>query len=115
MATQRGIAYPLTLEDGQLAIAADADLIRTHIYSVLETEPKERVMAMNYGTPNLLFNTVADVFVIASAVQRSLSSQIPDVVFSVSGELNEGGAVLLTVEWTLLGILQPPIRFELES
>lgn len=113
--TLRGIAYPLKIKNGAIALAIDADMVKGHIFSVLQTEPGERVMRLRYGTPDYLFDGVRDINVIAQFVRSRLVAEIPDVEFAVRGQIDDGGAAVLSVGWALDGQPQPPLNFELAS
>lgn len=115
MASIRGIAYRLHMEDGQLVTHEDFDLLRDHIISVLETEPYERVMRPGYGTPDLLLRGVTDINLIAQRVRQSLEREIPDVLFAVLGRIADDGAGVLVVRWAVDGQPQPPLEFKLAS
>ena len=108
----RGIAYPLTIADGQLATATDADLVRQQVFSVLETRPHERVMQPRYGMPDLLFSTLVPG-VLGVAIQQALVREIRQGVFEVALVDYDGeGGFEVVVRWSLSGIPQPPINFE---
>lgn len=113
MATNRGITYPLALENGGLKVSSDYDLLRESIYSVLETRPGERIMRPTYGTPDLVFQAIANIAVVAEQVRISLDNQIPQVDFEVVGTVDEGGAITLMVNWTVGALPQTPIYYRL--
>lgn len=115
MTELRGIAYPLDISNGSLVVATDLDLIRGHILEVLETETGERVMNPGYGTPDLLFGAVPDIHLIAQFVRQALERNVPDVGFEVKGAIEESGAGILIVFWSVDGQLQPPLQFQLAS
>ena len=114
-ATVRGIQYPITISGGDLALATDADLIKAHIFSVLETEPGERVMNLGYGTPDFLFQGINDINVIAQIVRSRLTAEIPDAEFSCRGFIDDGGGAVLAVGWAIDGQPQPPLNFRLQG
>lgn len=115
MASIRGIAYRLQVKDGQLVTHDDFELIRDHILSVLETEPYERVMRPDYGTPDFLLRSVTDINLIAQWVRQCLEREIPDVLFAVQGRIDDGGAGVLVVRWAVDGQPQPPLEFKLAA
>lgn len=115
MASIRGIAYRLQVQDGRLVTHEDFALIRDHIISVLETEPYERVMRPLYGTPDFLFRGVSDINLIAQWVRQCLEREIPDVLFAVQGRIADDGFGILAVKWAVDGIPQAPIEFKLTS
>lgn len=109
----RGIAYPLAIANGSLQLATDLDLVRGHILSVLETETGERVMNPAYGTPDLLFQSVQDINLIAAYIQQALEREITVATFGVTGAIADDGAAILNINWAVNGTPQPPIGFEL--
>lgn len=115
MASIRGIAYRLAIKDGQLVTHEDIDLIRDHIISVLETEPYERVMRPDYGTPDFLFQGISDMNLVAQWVRQGLEREIPGVLFAVQGSIADDGLGVLVVRWAVNGIPQPPLEFKLAS
>ena len=109
-----GVAYPLAVGlDGNLTTATDADLIATHIRSLLETEPGESPMRPEYGTPNALFESQQNFAAYASDVQRRLIATIPQAQFSVSGTLGDEGVAILTINWSFNSSEQTPIIAEI--
>ena len=113
MANTRGISYRLTVVNGTLTTSEDIDLIRDHIFSVLETEPGERVMQLRYGTPDFLFQGIQDINVIAQLVRQQLEAEIDEATFAVTGRINDAGGSALAVNWSVQGIPQAPLNFEL--
>ena len=104
-----GVAFPLQVDKrtGNLVTASDADLISTHIRSVLGGEPGEMPMRPSYGTPGVLFTSQPDFSSYSAKVQRILTAEIPQAKFSVRGELGEAGEALLTVDWIYNNVSQP--------
>lgn len=115
MTNIRGVKYPLKITNGTLNLVEDVALRKSHIFSVLQTEPGERVMRPGYGTPDFLFEGVQDVGVIAQLTRQSLQTQIPDLEFGVNGSINDDGGVALSVNWAIEGLPQPTLNFELVS
>jgi hypothetical protein len=115
MTTIRGIAYPLAVDatSGNLAIATDADLIATHILSMIETEPKENPMRPRYGTPGLLFESEQNFDEYVADVRRRLIREIPQAKFETSGTLGDEGEALINIFWTYQGTEQETITVEL--
>lgn len=107
-----GLAYPLEVDEatGNLKTQSDADLIADHILSWLETEPLERVMRPDYGTPGYLFTSQQNWGVIAAAIEQRLRSNIPQATFTVTGSLNEEGEAVLDVNWAIAGVGQEAIQ-----
>ena len=111
----RGIAYPLTIVNGTLTTAVDVDLLRGHIFSVLDTEVGERIMNPGYGSPDFLLNAVPEIHLVAQFLRQALERSIPEVNFEVSGSIGDDGAGILTVLWSIDGQLQPPLQFQLAT
>lgn len=110
MAEIIGIKYPLTLDErGGLLIASDEDLIQGHILQFLETEPLERVMRRDYGTPDVLFTSLQEVTSLAADINRRLTQYVPQASFRVEGYLSDLGEVQLDIFWQYNEIDQDPI------
>ncbi|MFS0515153.1 hypothetical protein ACEYW6_10570 [Nostoc sp. UIC 10607] len=96
----KGIAFPLTIEKGNLKVSEDADLYKGHILSWLKTENFERVMRPEYGLKDYLFESIQDISFIASSIQSGLETYIPEVNFEVEGNINDLGESEINVYWT---------------
>ncbi|AFY49017.1 Gene 25-like lysozyme [Nostoc sp. PCC 7524] len=96
-----GIAFPLTLDKsrGNLLMASEGELIKGHILSWLQTQPRERVMRPQYGMRDPLFNSASDISIFASEVQEGLRRYIPDIDFQVYGSINDAGEAVLSIFW----------------
>lgn len=114
MAIIRSLKYPITLEDGGLAVSEDYDVIKEAIFNVLECRNGELIMRHDFGTPNFIFTSVPNPAVICERIRIALTSQIPNVKFQVSGNINEDGIMGVEVQWSLDNIPQPPIKFQLK-
>lgn len=116
MTTIRGILYPLQLtEDGSLRTAEDAELIRGHIYSAIETYKLERIMQPQYGLPNLIFTSVNDLPVILERIRISLKSAVSDCDFKIVGEIADEGDLKIHLNWALGNITMPPIQYRITN
>ena len=104
------LAYPLAIINGTLQTVSGDDVIRQHIRSWLETELKERVMRLDYGTKNFLFETKNDWSIVAIDINRDLIKEIPQADFNVSIEADNLGNLEVTVNWST-DIQQTPIVF----
>lgn len=113
---RQGIGYPLTLKNGGLQLKSDADLVQDAIFSILQTQPYERVMRPRYGIPDQLFDAIGDFQVVVGLYERSLRQQInyPNVTFELSGEFDDGGLGTIRVVWALDGLPQPDLLIPLE-
>ncbi|NJR40954.1 MAG: hypothetical protein HC781_21595 [Leptolyngbyaceae cyanobacterium CSU_1_4] len=115
MAVLRSLTYPLTLENGSLKLSEDFDVLKERIFQVLETVPYERVMQPTYGTPSFVFNTYPSIWIVVERVRISLTTQIPECEFEVSGKLGEDGVCSLAISWQARQVPQPPIAYRLGS
>jgi len=104
------LAYPLKIINGTLQTVSGDDVIRQHIRSWLETELKERVMRLDYGTENFLFETKNDWAIASMDINRSLTKEIPQATFTVSIQTDNLGNLEVTVNWST-DIQQTPIVF----
>jgi len=104
------LAYPLAIINGTLQTVSGDEVIRQHIRSFLETELKERVMRLDYGTENFLFETKSDWAIVAMDITRDLTKEIPQADFNVSFEADNLGNLEVTVNWST-DTQQTPIVF----
>jgi len=104
------LAYPLKIINGTLQTVSGDDVIRQHIRSWLETELKERVMRLDYGTENFLFETKSDWSIVAIDINRDLTREIPQATFTVSIQTDNLGNLEVTVNWST-DTQQTPIVF----
>ncbi|MBD2060519.1 GPW/gp25 family protein [Oculatella sp. FACHB-28] len=110
MADITGIKYPLEIDErGGLVIASDEELIAGHIIQFLETEPLERVMRKDYGTPDFLFSSAQEVNSLAADINRRLTQYIPQASFRVEGSLTDLGELQIDIYWQYNSIAQQPI------
>lgn len=107
----RGLAFPLRVENGNLAVAEDFEVIRQSIESVVRTVVGERVMRQRFGLPNLLFTAGSSDRVAAHVenVRIALSSQVPKIdTVEVKGAISEEGILFLLIEYSVGQQLNPP-------
>jgi len=95
-----GIIFPLSIANGNLAVASEGELFKGHILSWLQTQPKERVMRPAYGMDDYLFDSIPDISAVTSNIKAGLQNYIPEVEFDVQGLINDAGEVLVYVYWT---------------
>jgi hypothetical protein len=107
-----GIAYPLTVSNGGLAVAIDTELVRQQIFSILETCRNERVMRPDYGLPDQLFSPIVPG-AIGAYIQRILQEEIPAANFVVGSTASNNGTLEVEVRWSVSGVVQPAIGYEL--
>jgi hypothetical protein len=114
----RGLTYPLTIANGNLAVSVDADLIAQQIRSVVETRYYERVMRADYGIGDYVLE-VLDPGLINSAIQNSITLNVPGLSgLSVLGDWQTGGddgVYKVLIQYEINSVPQPPLRFTLAS
>ena len=116
MAIIRGILYPLQLTaDGSLKTAEDAELIRGHIYSAIETYKQERIMQPSYGLPNLIFTSIYELPVVLERIRITLKSVISDCEFQVTGSISDEGDLSVQINWSLGNITMPPVQYRVSA
>ncbi len=115
MASIRGLAYPLRIENGNLAVSADLVSVEDQIISVLETRPFERVMRANYGFDPGIFD-VMEPNAINARIYNAVKSHVKDVTaLEVQGDFSkgDGGLYNVTIKYAVSGIPQPPLQISL--
>ena len=114
----RGIRYPLTVENGNLATSTDYALITQQIRSVVETRYFERVMIADYGIGDYVLE-VLDPGQINSAIQYSILQNVDGLTqLNVSGDWRtsgEDGLYNVFIEYAVNGVPQPPLSFSLAN
>lgn len=114
----RGIAYPLRIDNGNLAVKTDYDLKTQEIRSVLETRFFERVMRADYGVGDHTLD-ILNPGQINSEFQTSIMDQVEGLTgLSVTGDwLSEGddGVYKVIVSYAIDNVPQPPIEYALSN
>lgn len=114
----RGLAYPLRIENGNLATSTDYALITQQIRSVVETRYYERVMRANYGVADNILN-VMDPGQINSEFQASISANVSGLTaLNVNGDwITQGddGVYRVYIVYAVNGVPQPPMQFTLAN
>jgi hypothetical protein len=114
----RGLAYPLRIENGNLATSTDYALITQQIRSVVETRYYERVMRANYGVADNILN-VMDPGQINSEFQASISANVSGLsALNVNGDwITQGddGVYRVYIVYAVNGVPQPPMQFTLAN
>lgn len=117
-ATTRGLAYPLRIENGNLAVKTDFDLKAQEIRSVLETRYYERVMRADYGVNDFTLDVI-DPGLINSSIEEAIRQNVFGLSsLSVTGDwLSQGedGLYRVIIVYSVNGVPQPPINFSLSS
>jgi hypothetical protein len=114
----RGLTYPLTVTNGNLATSTDYDLVTQQIRSVLETRYYERVMRASYGIGDYVLE-VLDPGQINSAVQYSILQNVEGLSeLSVQGDwISEGedGVYKVVINYAVNGATQAPLNYTLAN
>lgn len=114
----RGIAYPLRVENGNLATSVDYQLIAQQIRSVIETRFFERVMRADYGVDDYTLS-ILNPGQINSDFRRAVISNVPVLSnLDVQGDwLTEGedGIYRVSILYSVNGVPQPPLQFSLAN
>ena len=116
--TLRGLTYPLTVANGNLATSTDYSLVTQHIRSVLETRYYERVLRAEYGIGNYVLE-ILDPGQINSAIQYSILQNVEGLSeLSVLGDwVSEGedGVYKIVINYAINGAIQAPLNFTLAN
>jgi len=114
----RGIRYPLTVSNGNLATSTDFALKTQQIRSVLDTRYYERVMRASYGTDDFVLSVI-NPGVINSSIQASIRQNVDGLTsLQVSGDWEsqgEEGVYKVYIEFAVDGVPQPPISLRLAN
>jgi hypothetical protein len=117
-ASVRGITYPLTVVNGNLATSTDYALVTQQIRSVIETRYYERVMRAEYGIGNYVLE-VLDPGQINSAIQYGILQNVAGLSdLSVIGDWKsqgEEGVYKVYIQYAVNGVPQPPLNFTLAN
>jgi hypothetical protein len=117
-ASIRGITYPLTVVNGNLATSTDYALISQQIRSVIETRYYERVMRAEYGIGNYVLE-ILDPGQINSAIQYSILQNVSGLTdLSVIGDWKsqgEDGVYKVYIQYAVNGVPQSPLNFTLAN
>jgi hypothetical protein len=112
------LAYPLRIENGNLAVKTDYDLKAQEIRSVLETRFFERVMRADYGTNDFTLEVI-DPGLINSSIEDAIRKNVFGLSsLSVTGDWitqGEDGVYKVIVMFSVNGVPQPPVNFSLSS
>ena len=114
----RGLTYPLTVVNGNLATSTDYALVTQQIRSVIETRYYERVMRAEYGIGNYVLE-ILDPGQINSAIQYSILQNVEGLTdLSVVGDWfseGEDGLFKVYIQYEVNGVPQPPLNFTLAN
>jgi hypothetical protein len=114
----RGITYPLTVSNGNLATSTDYSLTTQQIRSVVETRYFERVMRAEYGIGDYVLE-ILDPGQINSAIQFSILQNVAGITdLSVTGDwqtAGDDGVYRVFIVYSVNGVPQPPLQFALAN
>lgn len=114
--TIRGISYPLTIINGNLATSTDYVLVAEQIKSVIETRFFERVLRADYGVSDHTLD-VLDPGLINSEFQTSILEYVDGLSnLSVIGDWitdGDNGLYRVFITYEVNGQPQAPIDFSL--
>ena len=117
-ASVRGIRYPLTVENGNLATSTDYALVSQQIRSVLECRYYERVMRATYGIDDFILE-IMDPSQVNSSIQYSIKQNVAGLTsLNVTGDWEtsgEDGLYRVFIEYGVNGVPQPPLSFALAN
>jgi len=117
-ASIRGIRYPLTVQNGNLATSTDYALVSQQIRSVLECRYYERVMRATYGIDDFILE-VLDPSQVNSSIQYSIKQNVAGLTsLNVTGDWKtngEDGLYRVYIEYGVNGVPQPPLQFALAN
>jgi hypothetical protein len=116
--TIRGISYPLSVVNGNLATSTDYALVTQQIRSVLETRYYERVMRASYGIGDYVLE-ILDPGQINSAIQYSILQNVEGLSeLSVQGDWITGGddgVYKVVINYAVNGMMQAPLNYTLAN
>lgn len=114
----RGISYPLTIVNGNLATSTDYELTSQQIRSVVETRFFERVMRADYGV-NEHAMEILDPGLINSEFQTAIQDYVEGLTsLTVYGDWvtqGDDGIYKIYIVYSVDGLPQPPIQFALAN
>ena len=114
----RGITYPLTIVNGNLATSTDYDLVTQQIRSVVETRYYERVMRAEYGIGDYVLE-ILDPSLVCSEIQYSILQKVEGLTdLNVLGDWKTGGEdglFIIAISYSVNGVPQPPLTFTLAN
>jgi hypothetical protein len=117
-ASIRGLRYPLTVVNGNLATSTDYSLVSQQIRSVLDTRFYERVMRATYGIDDFILG-IMDPSQVNSSLQYSISQNVSGLTsLTVKGDWEtngEDGLYRVKIEYSVDGVPQPPLSFALAN
>ena len=117
-ASIRGIRYPLTVGNGNLATSTDYALVSQQIRSVLECRYYERVMRATYGIDDFILEVI-DPSQVNSSIQYSIKQNVSGLTsLNVTGDWEtsgEDGLYRVFIEYGVNGVPQPPLQFALAN
>ena len=100
----QGLKYPLEIAKGGLVLTKRYEnLVEDAIQSSVRTRTEERVMRPEYGREDEEFQAVNSIVELLGNLRRAIVIGLegyPEVVFELSGAINEMGLVDVTVGYS---------------
>lgn len=116
--SKRGIAYPLTIQNGNLATSVDYELVGEQIRSVIETRFFERVMRADYGVSDHTLS-ILDPSLVNSEFQTAILQYVEGLSsLDVTGDWitnGDNGLYKVFITYSVNGTPQPPLNFSLAN
>lgn len=113
--TLTGITYPLQIsKDGGLSISYNSDRIEQQILEILDTRINERVLRVELGTNDYLFETISES-VLENQIQTILTKYIKNTDIKVKAYIDDSGVCDLRIYYSYLGGLDGLVRYNYNS
>lgn len=111
LSTLTGLSYPLQLNgNGGLKLSSNSDRIQEQIIEILDTQINERVLRIEFGTNDYLFDALSES-VIETQLQRVLSRYIKNTDLKVKASIDDDGVCDLRIYYSYLGGLDGFVRY----
>lgn len=109
--TLTGLSYPLELNgNGGLSLSYNSDRIEQQILEILDTNLTERVLRIEFGTNDYLFDTISEA-VLENQIQSILNKYIKNTDIKVKASINDEGVCDLKIFYSYLGGLDGLVRY----
>lgn len=113
--TLTGLTYPLALDgNGGLSLSYNSDRIEQQILEILDTNFNERVLRVEFGTSDYLFDTISES-VLESQLQTILGRYIKNTEIKVKVYIDEEGVCDLRIYYSYLGGLDGLVRYSFNT
>lgn len=106
-----GFTYPLQTDgNGGLSLSTNSDRIEQQIIEILDTRINERVLRVEFGTNDYLFDSLSES-VIEAQLQRILEQYIRNTELSVKVYINDDGECDVRIAYAYKGGLSGLVRY----